>query len=74
VKWSATRRSVGGKSEQIVGLTLARGPTDATETVAVPRKSLMIREFKRADPAKNWDARGAGGETKLIRLGGAGLI
>jgi hypothetical protein len=50
VKLPDTQRSVGGKLEQIVGLTLARGPTDATGTVALPRKSLMIRAPK--EPGK----------------------
>ena len=49
-----TKDSVGGTAEQIVGLTseqivgltlargLARGPTDAVGTTALPEKSLMI--------------------------------
>src|SRR5580693_9782968 len=36
-------RLAGGKSEQIVGRTLARGPTRATGTVALPDSSESFR-------------------------------
>jgi hypothetical protein len=34
--------SVGERTEQIIGQTLARGPTEAVETTALPRKLPMI--------------------------------